>query len=171
MRAWSLGQEDALEKGKATHSSFLAWENPMDRGAWQAMVHSVAKSHTQSDWSDLEARMHALWEETLESPLDCKEIKPVNPKGNQPWIFIERTGAEAEAAILWPPDAKSWLIGNHPDAGKYWRQEKKPAVEDELVGWYHQLNRCVFEQILGDNERQRNLVDCNPLIHKAFDTT
>ena len=73
-------------------------------------------------------------EKTLESPLDCKEIKPVNPKGNQPWLFIERTDAEAEAPILLPPDAKSWLTGKDPDAGKDWRQENKGMTEDE-DGW------------------------------------
>ena len=77
-------------------------------------------------------------EKTLESPLDCKEIKPVNPKGN--WIFIERTDAEAETPILWPPDAKNWLTGKDPDAGKDWGQEEKGMTEDEMVGWHHWLN-------------------------------
>ena len=76
-------------------------------------------------------------EKTLESPLDCKEIQPVNPKGNQSWIIIGGTDAEAEAPILWPPDAKNWLIGNDPDAGKDWRQEEKGTTEDEMVGWHH----------------------------------
>ena len=79
-------------------------------------------------------------EKTLESPLDSKEIQPVHPKGNQSWIFIGRTDAEAETPILWPPDAKSWLIGKDPDAGKDWRQEKKGMAEDEMVGWHHRLN-------------------------------
>ena len=79
-------------------------------------------------------------EKSLESPLDSKEIKPVNLKGNQPWIFIETTDAEAETPALWPPDANSWLIGNDPDAGKGWRQEEKGTTEDEMVGWHHQLN-------------------------------
>ena len=79
-------------------------------------------------------------EKTLESFLDCKEIQPVSPKGNQSWIFIERTDAEAETPILWPPEAKSWLIGKHPDAGKDWRREEKGTTEDETVGWHHRLN-------------------------------
>ena len=87
-------------------------------------------------------------EKTLESPLDCTEIKPVNAKGNQPWIFIGRT--DAEAPILWPSDAKNWLIGNNSDAGKDWRQEEKGTTEDEMVGWHHQLNGHEFEQIPGD---------------------
>ena len=79
-------------------------------------------------------------EKTLESPLDCKEIKPVNPKGNQPWIFIGWTDSEAGAPIVWPPDAKSQLIRKDPDAGKDWRQEEKGTTEDETVGWHHWLN-------------------------------
>ena len=84
-------------------------------------------------------------EKTLESPLDCKEIQPGNPKGDQSWIFIGRTDAEAETPILWPPDAKSWLIGKDPDAGKDWRQKEKGMTEDEMVGWHHCLNRHEFE--------------------------
>ena len=80
-------------------------------------------------------------EKTLESPLDCKEIKSVSSKGNQSWIFIGRTDAEAETPILWPPDAKNWLIWKDPDAGKDLRQEEKGATEDEMVGWHHQLER------------------------------
>ena len=79
-------------------------------------------------------------EKTLKCPLDCKKIHPVNPKGNQPWIFIGRIGAEAEAPILWPPDAKSRFIGKDPDVGKDWRQEAKGTTEDEMVGWHHQLS-------------------------------
>ena len=79
-------------------------------------------------------------EKTLESPLDCKEIQPLNPKGSQSWIFIGRTDAEAEAPLLWPPDSKKWLIWKDPDAGKDWRQEEKGTTEDEMVRWHHQLN-------------------------------
>ena len=85
-------------------------------------------------------------EKTLESPLDCKEIKPVHPKGDQSWVFIGRTDIEAEAPILWPPDVKNWLIGKDPDAGNDWRQEEKGMTEDEMVGWHHQLNEHEFEQ-------------------------
>ena len=97
----------------------------------------------------------------LESPLDSKEIKPVNPKGNQPWIFIGRTDTEAEALVLWPPDAKNWLVGKDPDAGKDWRQEEKGTTEDEMVGWHHRLNGYEFEQTLGGGEGQRSLVCCS----------
>ena len=89
-------------------------------------------------------------EKTPESPLDCKEIKLVNSKGNQSWIVIGRT--DAEAPVVRPPDAKSRLIGKDPNAGKDWRQEKKGTTEDEMIGWYHQLNAHEFEQTLGDDE-------------------
>ena len=83
-------------------------------------------------------------EKTLESLLDCKEIKPVNPKGNQSWIFTGRTDAEAEALILWPPDVKNWLLRKDPDAGKDWRQEAKGTTEDEMVRWHHRLDEQVW---------------------------
>ena len=86
-------------------------------------------------------------EKTLESPLDCKEIKPVNPKGNLPWICIGKTDAEAEAPILWPPNGKSWITGKDPDAVKDWRREEKGTTEDEMVGWHHWLNGLEFAQI------------------------
>ena len=82
---------------------------------------------------------------TLESPLDCKEIQPVNPRGNQSWIFIGKIDAEAVTPILLPPDAKIWLIGKDPDAGKDWKQEEKGTTEDETVGWRHWLNGHEFE--------------------------
>ena len=94
---------------------------------------------------------------TLESPLDSKEIKLVNPKGNQPWIFIGRTDAEAETPILWPPHAKNWLTGKDPDAGKDWRQEEKCTTEDEMVGWHHWLNGHEFEETQGDSDGLRSL--------------
>ena len=84
-------------------------------------------------------------EKTLESPLDCKEIQPIHPKGNQSWIFIGRSDAEAETPVLWPPDAKNWFILKDPDAGKYWRQEEKGMTEDEMVGCHHQLNGLEFK--------------------------
>ena len=96
-------------------------------------------------------------EKTLESPLDYKEIKSVHPKGNQSWIFIGRTDAEAEATLIWPPDAKSWLLRKDPDAGKDWRQEEKGMTEDEMVGWHHRLNGHKFEQAPGDGEGQGSL--------------
>ena len=100
------------------------------------------------------------------SPLDCKEIKPVNPKGNQPWIFTGRTDAEAEAPILWPPDAKSRLIGKDRVAGKEWRQKKRAA---DMVGWHHQLNEHESEQTLGYSEEPGSLACCSPWGHEESD--
>ena len=91
-------------------------------------------------------------EKTLESPLDCKEIKPVNPKGNQYWIFIGRIDAKVEALILWSPDVKNWLIRKDPDAGQDWRQEEKGTTEDDMVGWPHQLDGHESEQVLGTGD-------------------
>ena len=107
-------------------------------------------------------------EKTLESPLDCK-IKPVNPKGNQPWIFTGRTDAKGEGSILWPPDEKSWLIGKDSDAGKDRRQGQKGTTEDEMVGWHHWLNGYEFELCLGDGEGQGRLVCCSPWGLKELD--
>ena len=110
-------------------------------------------------------------EKTLESPLDCKEIQPVQPKDNQSWIFIGRTDAETEAPILWPHDAKNWLIGKDPDAGKDWRQEEKGMTVDEIVGWHHRLGGHEFKQALGVGDGQGGLACCSPWGHKESDTT
>ena len=116
-----------------------------------------------------------MLEKILESPLDCKELQPVHPKGNQSWIFIERTDAEAEAEaeaqVLWPPDAKNWLIGKDPDVWKDWRQEEKGAWEDEIVGWHHWLDGHKSEQAPGNGKGQGSLVCCSPWCHKESDTT
>ena len=101
-------------------------------------------------------------EKTPESPLESKEIKPVNPKGNQPWVFIGRTDAKAETPILWPPDAKNWLLGKDPDAGKDWRWEEKGMTEDGMVGWHHQFSGHEFEQTPRDSEGQGSLACCSP---------
>ena len=109
-------------------------------------------------------------EKTFESPLDCK-MKPVNLKGNQLWIFIRWTDAEAEAPILLPPDVKSQLIGKDPDAGKDWRQKEKGMAENEMVRQHHWLNGHEFEQTLGHSEGQGSLVCCSPWGHEESDTT
>ena len=110
-------------------------------------------------------------EKTLEGPLDSKEIKAVHPKGNQSWIIIGRTGADAETPILWPPDMKSWLRGKDPDVGKDWRQEKMGMTEDEMVGWHHQLNGPESEQAPGVGDGQGGLACCSPRGRKELDTT
>ena len=110
-------------------------------------------------------------EKTLESPLDSREIKPVHPKGNQLWILIGRTNAEAEAPVLWPPDAKSQLIGKGPDAGKDWRQKEKRATEDQMIGWHHWHNVHELGQTLGDGEGQGSLACCHPWGCEELDMT
>ena len=113
-----------------------------------------------------------LWSwRRLESPLDCKKIQPVNPKGNHSWIFTGRTDAEAETLILWPPDGKNWLLGKNPDAEKDWRQEEKGTIEDEMVGWHHWLNGHEFEQALGVGDGQGSLACCSPWGRRELDTT
>ena len=101
-------------------------------------------------------------EKTLESPLDCQETQPVNPKGNQSCIFIGRTYAKAEAPIFWPPDVKNWLIGKHPDARKAWGQEEKGPTEDEMIGWHHWLSGHEFEPARRVGDRQGSLVCRSP---------
>ena len=148
-----------------------------DREAWCAAVHGVTKRH---DWVTEQHQHLWIWvlnhkegwlpknwwfqivvlEKTLESPLNCKEIKPVNPIGNQP--FSGRTDAEAEAPVLWPPDAKNWLLGKATDAGQDWGQEEKGMTEDEMVGWHHWLNGHEFGQAPGDSEVHGRLACCSP---------
>ena len=113
------------------------------------------------------------WErlKTLQSPLDNKEIKPVNLKGNQSWIIIGRTNAEAEAPILRPPDAKIWLVGKDPNARKDWRQEEKGTTENEMVGCHHWLSGHEFEQTLGDGKGHGSLACFSPWGHKQSDMT
>ena len=108
---------------------------------------------------------------TLESPLDCKETKPVTPKGNQPWIFIRRTDTEVEAPILWPPDVKSQLIGKDHDAGKDWRQKEKRVAENEMVRQHHRLMDMNLSNLLGDSGRQRSLACCSPWGHRESNMT
>ena len=116
-----------------------------------------------------------LWtvvlEKTLGNPLDCKEIQPVHPKGNQSWIFFARTDAEAETPIPWPPDAKSWLIGKAPDAGKDWGQKEKRASEDEMAGRHHRCNEREHGQTPGVGEGQGGLAICSPWGLKESDMT
>ena len=107
-------------------------------------------------------------EKTIESPLDCKEIKPVYPEGNQSWIFIGRTDGEAEALILWPSDMKNGFIGKYPDARKDWRQEEKGITEDKMVGWHHWHES---EQAPGDDDGQGSLACCSAWSLKELDTT
>ena len=111
-----------------------------------------------------------LLDKTLESSLECKEIKPVNPKGNQLWIFTRRTNAVAEAPILWTPDAKSWLTGKDSNAGNAWGQEENGVTKNAMVGWHHRLNGHKFEQTWGGRDGEGMLACCNPRVHKESNT-
>ena len=132
----------------------------------KAMVFPVV-IHGCESWTIKKAERQRI--DAFELVLDCKEIKPVHPKGNQSWIFSP--DAETEAPILWPPDAKNWFIGKDPDAGKDWRWEEKGMTEDETVGWHHQLDGHEFEQALGAGDGQRSLACCSPWDHKESDMT
>ena len=128
------------------------------------------------DYKEAECwRIDAFWtvvlEKTLESPLVCKEIQSVRPKGNQSWIFIGRTDAAAEIPVLWPPDVKNWLIGKDPDSGKDWREEEKGMTENETVGWHHRLDGHEFEQTLGVGDGQGSMAYFIPWSLKESDMT
>ena len=109
-------------------------------------------------------------EKILESRLDCKEIRPANPKGNQSWIFIESTNAEVDSLVVWPPDAKNWLIGKDPDAGKDWKQEEEGTTEDEMIGWHH-VHWHEYEQAPRAGDGQRSLACFSPWGRTGLDTS
>ena len=151
--------------------SNLIWSSQRDKSqesAWISICHELeSKSVSPSSlfshlWNERNGLTVALKPGYLESPLDSKEIKPVYPKGNQPWIFIGRTDVEAETPILWPPHVKSWFSGKDPEAGKDQRQKGNRATEAELVVQHHQFNGHESEQTPGDNERQGSLACCSP---------
>ena len=140
----------------------------------RAMVFPVVMYRCESwtikkaeDWKNWCFQIWGL-EKILESPSDYKMIKPVCPKGNQPWIFTGKTNSEAEAPIFWPPDAKSLFIGKDPDAGKDWRHKKKRVTEDEIVRWHHQLNGHEFEEIPGNTKGQESLECCRTWVAKSW---
>ena len=138
-------------------------------GFSSSRVHKWGMDHKE-DWAPKTWCFQiVVLEKILNSPLDSKEIKSVNPKGNQPWICSGRT--DAEVLILWPPDAKSLLIGKDLDFEKDWEQEEKRAAEDEMAGWHHRLNAHEFEQTPGDSEGQGSLACCSPWGHKELNTT
>ena len=120
----------------------------------------------QTELQRIDAFKLWCWRRLLKSPLDCKKIKLISLKGNQPWIFIGKTYVDAEAPTLWPPDVKSQLIGKDPDAGKDWRQKEKGTTEDKMVRWHHGLNGHEFEQTPGDSEGQGSQTCCSSWDHK-----
>ena len=143
----------------------------------KAMVFPVVMYECESRTIN-EAKHRRIWcfwtvvlEKTLESPLDCKDIKPVHPKGDQSWVLIGRTDTEAETPILWPPHAKSWLTVKDSDAGRDWGQEEKGTTEDETAGWHHWLNGCESEWTPGVGDGQGGLACCSSWGRKELDTT
>ena len=172
---WSAGQPRQHIK-KQRH--YFANKGPSSQGYGFSCGHVwMWELNCEESWAP---KNWGFWtvvlEKTLESPLDCKQIKPVHPNGNQSWIVIGRTDAEAEASGLWP-DAKNWLIGKDSDAGKDWRQEEKGTTEDEMVGWHHlmpssdDLMEHEFEQALGAGDGQGSLACCSPWGCKEPDMT
>ena len=154
-----------LPPGHLIISSFLDYFNSLLTGlTWELDYKESSVTKNWCFWT-------TVFEKTLESPLDCKEIQAVHPKGNRSWVFIRRTNVEAETPILWPPDPKNWLIGKDPDAGKDWKQEEKGTTEDEMVGWHHWLDWHEFEQAPGDGDGQGSLAACSPWGCKELDTT
>ena len=141
---------------------------PASSGSAKKRVPEKTSTWAQKNWFF----WTVVLEKTLESPLDCKEIQPVHSEGDQPWVFTGRSDVEAETPILWPPDAKSWLIWKDPDdQWKDWGQEKKGMTEDEMVGWHHWLNGHKFGYTLGAGDGQGGLVCCGSWSHKESDTT
>ena len=152
----------------------LSWLSTLD--ITLSMVFPVVMDECESwtikkaEWWRIDAFELWCWRRLL-SPLDCKEIQPVHPKGNPSCIFNGRTGTEAEIPILWLLDAKSWLIGKDPDAGKDWGQQEKGMTENEMVGWHHRLNGHGFRWTLGVGEGQGDLVCCGSWVHKESNMT
>ena len=157
---YCLAWKDPLEKEMSTQSRILAWRIPwtVEPGRLQS-IELQRVGHHWNNWASL-----FKLERTLESPLDCKEIKPVNSKGNQPWIFIGRTNAEVP--LLWPTDAKSRLMGKNSDTGKDWRLKEKGTAEEEMVRLHQWLKGHEFEQTPGESEKQGSLECCSPWGHK-----
>ena len=137
-----LGCHNKISKDIKEQKHYLANKGPSSQGYGFSSGHVwMWKLECKESWAPKKwCFWTAVLEKMLESPLDCKEIQPVHPKGNQSWIFTARTDAEAETPLLWPPDVKNWLIWKDPDAGKDWRWEEKGTTEDEMVGWHHWLN-------------------------------
>ena len=162
-----------MTKGSTGSFPYKTTKKPLAQGYSSLASLSTAETRMwELDHKESWVPKNMLWtvvlEKTLESPLDCKEIKPVNPKGNQSWILIWKT--DAEAPILWPPDVKNWLTGKDPNAGKDWRQEENGIMEDEMVGWNHQLNGHEFEQAPGVGDGQENLACCSLLVTQSWMT-
>ena len=162
-----LSFSQSLNIKKQRH--YFAYKGPYSQS------YGFSSSHVLDNKKGWVPKNWCLWtvvlEKTLESPLDMKNIKPVNPKGSQSWIFIGRTDAKAETSILWPPDVKNWFTGKDPDSGKDWRQEERGITEDEMIGWHHRLDGHEFEKALRVGDGQGSLACCSPWGHKESDIT
>ena len=154
---WYFSQKSDWRREWQTTSVFLPWEPHEQYKEGWALKNWIF-------WT-------VVLEKTLETPLDCEEIQPIYPKGNQSWIFVGRTDGEAEAPTFWPPDAKNWIIGKDSDAGKDRKQEEKGMRENEMVGWYHWPSGHEFGQTLGSSEGQESLMCCCPWGRKESDMT
>ena len=144
---------------------------PWRRDCLPTPVFLPGESLGQNSLAGYSPQDHTELDTTEVSPLDCKEVQPVHPKGDQSWVFVGRTDAKAETPILWPPHAKSWLIGKDPDAGREWGQEEKGTTEDEMAGWHHWLNGCESQWTPGVGDGQGGLACCNSWGCKESDTT
>ena len=173
-RHFLLGREgmatlDSLDIKKQRHFFADKGLSSQSYGFSSSRVRMWELDHKES-WVPKNGCFWTVVLKTLQSPVDCKE-KGINPKGNQSWIFIGRTDVETDTPILWPPDAKNWLIGKDPDAGKDWRQKEKGTTEDEIVEWHHWLDGPEFEQSSGVGDGQGSLAYCSPWGHKESDPT
>ena len=173
-RRWLLGRKAITNLGSVLKSRNIALPTKVHIQRSKTIVFPVVmygmwELDHKEGWAPKNWWFWTVVLDTSENPLDCKETKPVNPKGNQPWIFTGKT--DAEAPILWPPDVKSWLIGKDPNAAKDWGQKEKGATENELVGWHHSLNGHEFEQTPGDSEGQGTLMCCSLWGGKESDRT
>ena len=169
---WDVGDYDQPRQHIKKQGYYFANKGPSSQGYGFSSGHvwmwelDCEESWAQKSW----CFWTVVLEKTLKSPLDCKEIQPVHPKGDQSWVCIGRTDAES-TPVLWPPDAKSWLIGKDPDAGRDWGQEEKGTTEDEMVGWHHWHDGHEFGWTLGVGDGQGGLACCSPCGHKELDTT
>ena len=172
-RRWLLGSYDQPRQHIKKQRHYFVNKGPCSKGYGFSSGHVwMWELDYKENWVQKNSCFWTVvFEKTLESPLDCKEIQPVHPKEDQSWVFIGRTDVEVETPILWPPDAKSWLIWKDHDVGKDWGQEEKGTTEDKMVGWHHQLHGHGFGWTPGFGDGQGGLECCDSWGHRKLDTT